>query len=598
MLIKIFSFLVNLIATVAYSGDDNVVIGGGQGVAKHGIALQTPSGQIHVKVNAHGDLVGHVGLPNKIVTAVQNIIWDLALQGKLKIEGSLDTVSSKHKSTTLNNDWRIINNFVDQHVQKFDGDSQIEVEGSTQTFNRGAMLESPTVAMNAHDNIESVQVPRYFKTVPLSSSRVMAEVDYYMKHNQRWSQRVVLEMFYYDILGEHANPNSDSGKGKIIMLFHLQGRDHFYTPTVNLKNWITHEDICAWEGITCHNTDINDCLCMGTEEVEEWEWAEEDECNQSCECPPDKIKKFKPPLNAVTKIELNGFDFVGGRLSAYFHHLPFLTHLNLSRNRFITHIPPELGLSTRLRVLDLSHNDILGSLPSELYQLRRNLKEIKMHNVSLEGKIPDFLYHMNLSHLDLGFNNLSGSISSEISHLSNLRFLHFGSNTLSGSIPKGIFALNQLRHLNLGQNYLKGSVPLGIGTSHSQLRQLTLGPNGLNGIFPQDIFDLKYLEHLDIRGNEFWGEITGNWSSLTNLSSVDLSSNEFDGMIPANIFVRGLKKLDLSKNYFSGALPNPDNHCLSEITNLDFSRNLLTGTLPSWLTEMKSLKQLGLTQNR
>lgn len=618
------------------SADDNAIApSNGQKGTQHGIALQTPAGQIHVKVNAQGDLVSHDGIPSEVVNALQNVVWNLVLQGKLPIDGGADKVPSQFKNKTPPpaSDWQVINNFVSEHVQKFQNKQKqnqlplngemfsIDEAGSPQTFNPGASLGSNTVnlPLMMPDGMEKVQVPMYFKTVPLSSARVMAEVDYYMKHNQVWSQRVILEILYYDILGEYANGSMRNDN--YVMTLKLQGREQHYIPTFILTNWLTNDDICTWEGITCHNTDILEqdggliksdtnksktkvrestrCWCVVKEEIEEWTWRDDlDQDGQDCECPPDRLPKLKPPLNAVTKIELPGFNLVGGRLSAPFHHLPYLTHLNLSGNMFITHIPSEFGLLSGLHVLDLSHNDILGPIPSEIYQLRKNLQEIKILNAGLEGMIPDFLYNMDLIHLDLGENNFHGSISNKVSLLSNLQFLHLGKNTLSGTIPKQITTLHKLEFLHLGQNHLHGTIPNDIGRSYSEMRQLILGPNQLTGVFPKDVFEMKKLNYVDIQKNKLDGEIVGDWSAFSDISVINLSSNEFEGTLPMNIFVRGLRELDVSDNFFAGTLPNADQSSLSEITLFDFSNNYLTGTLPSWLSEMKSLTTLGITKNR
>ena len=62
--------------------------------------------------------------------------------------------------------------------------------------------------------------------------------------------------------------------------------------------------------------------------------------------------------------------------------------------------------------------------------------------------------------LDLKFNDLSGSIPTEIGNLTYLETLDLSANNLSGSIPTEIGNLTNLETLFLNLNNLSGSVPL------------------------------------------------------------------------------------------------------------------------------------------
>lgn len=69
-----------------------------------------------------------------------------------------------------------------------------------------------------------------------------------------------------------------------------------------------------------------------------------------------------------------------------------------------------------------------------------------------------------LIQIDLGNNNLAGSIPAEIGFIPNLEELILDSNLLTGSIPSSIFQLSsQLTHLSLRHNDLVGPIPTEIG---------------------------------------------------------------------------------------------------------------------------------------
>jgi Leucine-rich repeat (LRR) protein len=61
--------------------------------------------------------------------------------------------------------------------------------------------------------------------------------------------------------------------------------------------------------------------------------------------------------------------------------------------------------------------------------------------------------------LDLGRNQLTGSIPSEIWNLTNLTNLRLRSNQLTGSIPTEIGNLTNLTYLELTSNQLTGIIP-------------------------------------------------------------------------------------------------------------------------------------------
>ena len=66
---------------------------------------------------------------------------------------------------------------------------------------------------------------------------------------------------------------------------------------------------------------------------------------------------------------------------------------------------------------------------------------------------------MNLTYLNLGYNELSGSIPSEIGNLLNLNYLLLGNNHFSGTIPSEIGNLVNLARLDLIKNQLYGLIP-------------------------------------------------------------------------------------------------------------------------------------------
>ncbi|CAM0877414.1 unnamed protein product [Alopecurus aequalis] len=298
------------------------------------------------------------------------------------------------------------------------------------------------------------------------------------------------------------------------------------------------------------------------------------------------------------------------------------------------------------RVLDLSENEIFGSLPT--YFLFGDLEAVILDISSnqLVGPIPTL--PKNLAYLDLSGNNLSGILPSDIGApaLENLMLFN---NSFSGSIPCSLFDLQQLKFLDLSQNQLNGTVPNCPGAPrYSNITMLNLNTNNLSGEFPTSLQRCKELKFLDLAHNKFSGSIP-TWirSRLPYLALLRLRSNMFSGGIPDELTrMKGLQYLDIASNNISGDIPpslgnliamahTPDEQgalftivnfgmagvyrftneytdSLSVVTkgqqleyttglaymvNIDFSCNSLTGQIPHEIGMLVALKSLNLSWN-
>jgi Leucine-rich repeat (LRR) protein len=98
----------------------------------------------------------------------------------------------------------------------------------------------------------------------------------------------------------------------------------------------------------------------------------------------------------------------------------------------------------------------------------------------------------HVTQLNIGGNNLVGSLPTELGNLTALTRLDLDSNQLSGAIPTALGSLTQLTYLDLSYNLLTGSVPTEIG-SLTQLLNLYLGANLLKGLLPDSLSALTSL---------------------------------------------------------------------------------------------------------
>ncbi|MCO5557380.1 hypothetical protein L7F22_010943 [Adiantum nelumboides] len=264
-------------------------------------------------------------------------------------------------------------------------------------------------------------------------------------------------------------------------------------------------------------------------------------------------------------------------------------------------IPPSLGNCTKIKGIDLGSNQLSGTIPAEL----RNWSLLQMLSLPwnyLNGplQILDFCNFTELYSAELQFNELSGSLSKiAFSRSQQLQYLDVGSNHFTGEIPwDSIRLCTSLFNLSLANNHLSGEISNDLGKLEN-LKYLYLQGNLLHG----GVLDLKgsKLELLepDLSTNQLTGSLPSNLASVVNklAGALDLSHNRFSGSLP--MWLEQLvtaQSIDLSNNYFTGVIPEGLGKCVA-LTALDLSRNQLSGELPLQLGNLEYLETLNLAFN-
>ena len=223
-----------------------------------------------------------------------------------------------------------------------------------------------------------------------------------------------------------------------------------------------------------------------------------------------------------------------------------VTTLQLSENNLVGTIPTELEELTELRHLNVNFNNLNGSIPKELGQLA-HLRYLQLDGNELTGTIPPELGELTkLETMDLENNALTGSIPSELGQLTDLGWLLINHNELTGSIPPELGALAELTILGAAENQLSGSIPPELGNL-SKLKNLELLSNGLNGDIPPELGRLINLERLYLGENKLQGEVPSELGDLTNLKTLDLQQNTgLTGPLPLSLTGVSLTELRLN----------------------------------------------------
>ncbi|KAK4479471.1 hypothetical protein RD792_014985 [Penstemon davidsonii] len=280
-----------------------------------------------------------------------------------------------------------------------------------------------------------------------------------------------------------------------------------------------------------------------------------------------------------------------------------------------------IGKLIKLQTLDLSNNKITG-MPSDFWSLG-SLKNLNLSFNQISGSLSSNIVNFGLlQSLDLSFNNFSLSIPESISSLGNLRVLNLSNNKFESKIPSGISQCCSLVSINLSANKLNGSLPIDFGYAFPQLKFLNLAENEILGR-ESDFSGMKSVTYLNISNNLFKGSVVGIFEGP--LEVIDLSRNQFQGHIAKVNFSSTFKwssllYLDLSENQFSGEFFNDLSRAcnlkhlnlahnrftkqkflkvgmLANLVYLNLSRTNLIGRIPSNISHLHSLRTLDLSQN-
>ncbi|XP_017620691.1 receptor-like protein 9DC3 [Gossypium arboreum] len=149
-----------------------------------------------------------------------------------------------------------------------------------------------------------------------------------------------------------------------------------------------------------------------------------------------------------------------------------------------------------LQMIDLSRNEFTGHIPPELFENLKSMKDIQVDEsgpeyiggdyyqdsaiITMKGS--DFKLERILTFftiIDFSSNHFKGSIPKEVGELNSLIVLNFSHNRLAGNIPPSLGKMTALESLDLSSNKLQGKIPV----------QLTIPLANHFDTFSNDSFD-------------------------------------------------------------------------------------------------------------
>lgn len=179
---------------------------------------------------------------------------------------------------------------------------------------------------------------------------------------------------------------------------------------------------------------------------------------------------------------------------------PALAIWDVSRNALAGTLPNEPP-PPNLRILGVSGNaGVGGAIPAEMFPVTSGLRHVDLSGNSLNGTLPESL--MGLVHarlVNVSNNEIAGTIPSEgfvdLRRMKAIREFDASHNRLSGSIPPALAGLTTLRVLDLSRNDLNGTLPSHQMAGLVHLRKLDLRRNTLSGTLSPELANLRQGLH-------------------------------------------------------------------------------------------------------
>ncbi|KAI3773438.1 hypothetical protein L1987_47967 [Smallanthus sonchifolius] len=300
----------------------------------------------------------------------------------------------------------------------------------------------------------------------------------------------------------------------------------------------------------------------------------------------------------------------------------------------------------RLEVLDLSFNNFVGSITSQIKSLS-SIKAISFAYNNLNGSLPHYgrfsktkmhtlfvtlwLFELkNLRELDLSDNNFVGNLPKCFNMQSSLKFLDVSSNQFTGILPQSLIAnLTSLEYVDFSHNKFEGTFWLSSFSNHTKLEVVafisdndkfeveTEEPIGWTPMFQLEVLVLSNckinrlkgsvipgfllhqhkLKKLDMSHNSLKGQLL-NWLTKNNtmLEVLNLRDNSFDSVFSMPFYRNpNTRWLDMSGNNFIGSIPS----CLNvkDLEHLHLSANKFTGLIPNSFCNLTKVLTLDIGKN-
>ncbi|KAI7994291.1 Receptor protein kinase TMK1 [Camellia lanceoleosa] len=226
-----------------------------------------------------------------------------------------------------------------------------------------------------------------------------------------------------------------------------------------------------------------------------------------------------------------------------------------------------------------------------------------------------------VTRLQIGYQNLTGCLPSNLSYLTALQILDLSSNQLQGPLPS-LAGLSSLQNLSLSNNNFS-SIPFDFFFGMTSLERVYLDNNPFDRApIPISLQSASNLKVFSANASNFSSKIPYFFGTFARLTTLHLAFNNLHGVLPATFSSSSIQSLWLNKqqstyklhgsidviqnmtqlkevwldsNSFSG--PMSDFSRLMGLESFRVRDNSITGQVPASILDLPWLKVVSLTNN-
>jgi len=306
-----------------------------------------------------------------------------------------------------------------------------------------------------------------------------------------------------------------------------------------------------------------------------------------------------------------------------------ITGIQLPHNNLVGTVPPDVfGKLVNLTIFDVSHNQLSGTIPTQVGKLR-NLMVFRVNNNLLSGTIPTEIQFIG-SHVPPDENALlledlpadaqsrpteyTYTPPSSLTSTMGLQQFDVSHNRLNGTIPTTIGALVNLQAVDVSNNPLFGmdgccegtdsyyksfydyntTIPTQMGVL-KKLQVLKMDFSGFQRHIPTEVGNMRSLQFWRVKGSDehrVSGTIPSEFGRLKKLNEFMMEANALSGTLPSQIGgMDALERFQVQDNLLSGTLPDVFAG-LQNLNEWDTFNNQLVGDIPSSIQLLGNLDYL------
>ncbi|XP_024039490.1 probable LRR receptor-like serine/threonine-protein kinase At1g34110 [Citrus clementina] len=309
-------------------------------------------------------------------------------------------------------------------------------------------------------------------------------------------------------------------------------------------------------------------------------------------------------MTSLRILDVSSNQLTGSISSSPLFYLTSIEELSLSNNHF--HIPISLEPlfnHSRLKIFYADNNPINAKITKShtLTTPKFQLASLSLSSSYGDGvTFPKFLYYQHdLEDVHFSRIQMNGEFPNWLlENNTKLRQLSLVNDSLAGPFRLPIHSHRHLRLLDVSNNNFQGHIPVEIGDILPRLISFNISMNALDGSIPSSFGNMNLLQILDLSNNQLTGEIPEHLAmGCVNLEFLALSNNSLKGhMFSRNFNLINLRWLQLEGNHFVGEIPQSLSKC-SSLEGLYLNNNSLSGKIPRWLGNLTWLIHIIMPKN-